>query len=434
MSRFFCSPKQESESYILTLVKGMAHERTQMHRGWLWLAVVVVLLVVFFTARSLFRQRLAVRAAEIRHEVIVNTVSTNGLVEPVRPYQFYSPLATTVQAVYVQPGDQVTAGKLLIALNDVDAQARLASAQSGVTAAQASLEAITHNGTQEQRQAAAAEVAQDRLARNQAQQDLDALTKLAATGAASPGEVAAARQRLQVADASLSAAEQSSHSRYSPNEIARARAAVTDAEAALTAARQVEAQTKIYAPINGTVYSMDAAPSEFEEQGKLILQMADLKRERVRAYFDEPEIGQLAVGQQILIRWDAKPGRVWNGHIVRVPVTVITYGTRRVGEVLVAIDESDAGLLPDTNVTVQVTISSQPNALSCPRAALYSENGQYYVYQIVNGELKRNPVTIGTPTLTQVPILSGLKQGDLVATGTENGQPLQQGVPIRVEQ
>ncbi len=412
----------------------MAHERRQLHRGWLWLAVVVMVLVVFFTARSLFRQRLMVRAAEIRHEVIVNTVSTNGLVEPVRPYQFYSPISTTVQAVYVQPGDRVSAGKLLIVLNDVDARARVASAESGVKSAQAALEAITHNGTLEQRQAAAAEVAQDRLALNQAKQDVDALTKLAATGAASPGEVEEARQRLQVAEASLSASEQSAQSRYSPDEVARARAALADAQAALTAAQQVEAQTKIYAPIDGTVYSMDAAPSEFEQQGKLILEMADLKHERVRAYFDEPEIGQLAVGQKILIGWDAKPGRVWNGHIVRVPVTVITYGTRRVGEVLVAIDESDAGLLPDTNVTVQVTVSSQPNALSCPRAALYSENGQYYVYQVVNGELKRTPVTIGAPTLTQVPILSGLKQGDLVATGTENGQPLEQGVPIKVEQ
>ena len=412
----------------------MAQDRKQPSRLWRWLAVLAVIVAVFFTARYMFRQRLVVRAAEIRHEVIVNTVSTNGLVEPVRPYQFYSPISTTVQAVYVQPGDHVPAGKLLVALNDIEARARVASAESGVKTAQAALQAVTHNGTQEQRQAAAAEVEQDRLAQSQAQQDLEALTKLAATGAASPGEVGAARQRLQVAEASLSAAEQSARSRYSPDEIARAQAALNDAEAGLAAARQVEAQTKIYAPITGTVYSMDAAPSEFEEQGKLILQMADLKYERVRAYFDEPEIGQLAVGQQILIRWDAKPGQMWHGHIVRVPVTVVTYGTRRVGEVLVAIDESDSGLLPDTNVTVQVTVSSQPNALSCPRAALYSENGQYYVYRIVNGELRRTPVTIGSPTLTQVPILSGLEQGDVVATGTENGQPLQQGVPVKVEQ
>jgi 2-keto-4-pentenoate hydratase/2-oxohepta-3-ene-1,7-dioic acid hydratase in catechol pathway len=30
-----------------------------------------------------------------------------------------------------------------------------------------------------------------------------------------------------------------------------------------------------------------------------------------------------------------------------------------------------------------------------------------------------------------VPILTGLQDGDIVATGTSNGQPLQEGVPIK---
>jgi HlyD family secretion protein len=118
---------------------------------------------------------------------------------------------------------------------------------------------------------------------------------------------------------------------------------------------------------------------------------------------------------------------------VRIPVTVITYGTRTVGEVIVAIDDADDGLLPDTNVTVTVTISSQADALSMPREALHSENGQYYVYKIVGDELKRTNVTIGAPNLTQVPILSGLKEGDWVATTATNGQPLQEGMPIKVQ-
>ena len=91
----------------------------------------------------------------------------------------------------------------------------------------------------------------------------------------------------------------------------------------------------VHAPSAGTVYSLDTKATEFVEEGKLLLQMADLHHERVRAYFDEPEIGRLAVGQQILIKWDAKPGMVWNGHIERTPVTVITSGTRSVGEVII---------------------------------------------------------------------------------------------------
>jgi HlyD family secretion protein len=410
----------------------MEEHKRHSARLWFWRVAAVLVVVVFFTARALMRDRLPVREAQASHQELVNTVSTNGRVEPEVNYEFYSPISTTVKEVYVQPGDLALAGKLLVVLDDVQARARLASAESGVKAAQAAVEAATHNGTQLERQMAAGDLARGRLERDQARRDLDALVKLNSTGAASPGEVTAARQRLESAEASLHTSEESAHSRYSPAEVARAQAALADAEANLAAARQVVAQTSIHAPVTGTVYSLSAGRTEFAEAGKLLLQLADLRHERVRAYFDEPEIGRLAVGQKIQIKWDAKPGHLWHGHIVRTPVTVITYGTRNVGEVLIEIDGGDGDLLPDTNVTVTVTTSSEPNTLSIPREALHSENGKPYVFKVVNGGLVRSSVTTGTINLTQVSILSGLNQGDWVATGTASGQPLQEGIPIKV--
>jgi len=88
------------------------------------------------------------------------------------------------------------------------------------------------NGTQAEQQASAAEMEQDRLARDQAQHDLDALTKLAATGAASPGEVTAARERLETAQASLNAAQQSAHIATRRRDCPR-QASLNDAQAAL---------------------------------------------------------------------------------------------------------------------------------------------------------------------------------------------------------
>jgi len=378
------------------------------------------------------RDRLPVRVVRVGHQQLINTIPTNGRVEPEMNYEYHSPVSTTVKAVYVQAGDQVPAGKLLMQLDDVQARARVVTAESGVKAAQAAAEAVTHNGTQEERLLAAAEIARNRLERDQARRDLDAVTRLNATGAASPSEVAAARQRLETAEASLHASEQSAQSRYSPAEVARAQAALADAEANLEAVREIVAKSSYYAPVAGTVYSLDAGRTDFVEEGKLLLQLADLNHDRVLAYFDEPDIGKLAVGQPILIKWDAKPNQVWHGHIVRTPSTVIIYGTRNVGEVLVQIDNSNADLLPDTNVTVTVTTSSEPNALSMPREALHSENGKPYVYKVAGDELVRTPVTIGTINLTQVAILSGLQEGDRVATGSTNGQPLQEGIPIKV--
>jgi HlyD family secretion protein len=411
----------------------MAEERKQSDRIrlWLWRGAGVLIVIVFITARFLMRDRLSVREVQVRHQQLVSTVPTNGRVQPDANYQYHSPAATIVKAVYVHAGDVVPAGKLLIHLDDLQAQARVATAESGVKAAQAAVEAATHNGTQQERQMAAADIARNQLERDQARRDLDALIKLNSTGAASANEVTAARARLDTAEANLHASQQSAQSRYSSAEIARAQAALSDAQTNLAAARAVVAQSSYYAPAAGTVYSLDAGPTDFVEEGKTLLQLADLHKEHVVAYFDEPSIGPLAVGQKALITWVAKLGAEWHGHIVRIPSTVIVYGTRNVGEVQVQIDSGDGELLPDTNVIVTVTTSSEPNALSLPRDAMRTENGKSYVYKVVNDTLVRTPVTIGTINLTQVAITSGLNEGDWVATGTTTGQPLQEGVPVK---
>ena len=396
------------------------------------MGLVAVLIIVFFVTRSLLRERITVRVAEVKHEELRRTIPTNGRVEPVSDISFTSPISTTVKSANVMPGDKVAAGKVLMVLDDIDARAREAAAQSGVKAAQAALDAALHNGTQEQQQMAAADLTRARLDRDQAQHDLDALTRLNSTGAASAAEVASARSRLQTADASLQAAKVASTNRYSPMDIDRARAALADAEAGLASARDVVSRTVLRAPIAGTVYQVEAAKTDFVEQGKLLLKMADLSKERVRAYFDEPDIGHLQVGQKIVIKWDARPGQEWHGHIERTPVTVTTYGTRHVGEVLVSIDDADGMLLPDTNVNVTVTTSTEPGVMSIPREALFSQNGQPFVFRVSGDTLVRTQVVTGIVNLTRVAILSGLKDGDRVATGSLSGQQLEEDVPIKV--
>jgi HlyD family secretion protein len=411
----------------------MTQERKQMDRRWLWLGATILLIVVFFSVRSLTRDRLQVRTAQVVRSALVASIDTNGRVEPEVNYEVHSPVATTIKAVFVQPGDQVPAGKLLMALDDAQLQARLATAENAVKSAQASLEIAIPNENRQQ-QLATANLKRALLERDEARRELKALNKLHASGAASSSEVSGAQQRLDSAEANLHAEEESGQIHSSPSEVTRAKAAVADAKANLTATRHIMDQAAVRAPVAGTVYSLDSTRTEFIEEGKLLLQMADLHHERVRAYFDEPDLGKLAVGQKIQIKWEAKPGREWNGHIERVPVTVINLGTRHVGEVLVQIDDADGELLPDTNVTVSVTISSQANVLTVPREALRTANGKPYVYKVMNNELQKTFVTPGTISNTKVAIISGLQEGDWVATGTANGLPLQVGMPIKVVQ
>ena len=413
----------------------MAEQKKQRSRLWLWLGVVALLVAVFLTAHYFLRGQVPVREAQAVYQPLSKTVSTNGRVEPENPKSFYSPIATTVKAVYVQEGDRVPAGKLLIQLDDTDALAKVAGAENALEQAQIGLNSVLHNGTQAERQTAEAEVARDRLEQTQAQNDLNALEGLAQSGAASPGEVAAARQRLATAAGALQAAEQNLNHRYAPGDVSQARAALANAKANLDAAQQTLAQTQIHAPITGTVYDLEVKTTEFAEAGKLLLQMADLREERVRAYFDEPEIGNLAVGQPVTINWNAKPNLEWHGHVERTPITVIMYGTRTVGVALIHIDDvANSGLLPDTNVTVTVTTANVPNALTVPREAVYPESGHPVVYKIVDGKLVRTPVTTGMFNLTEEQILSGLQAGSWVATGSPSGTPLQDGMEIKVVQ
>ena len=210
-----------------------------------------------------------------------------------------------------------------------------------------------------------------------------------------------------------------------PAEIARAQAALAEAEAALAAAQHIEAQTAIYAPIDGNHLHHGRRPSEFAEAGNLLLQMADLHHERVRAYFDEPDLGRLAVGQKVSIRWDAKPDREWHGHIYASGHGGHLYHAQRGRSADRSRRLPEDGLLPDTNVTVTVTISSEPNALSMPREALHEQNGKYFVFKIVGDELKRVPVTIGSPNMTQVRFSPALR----TATWSPPEQPT--GSPCR---
>ena len=410
----------------------MAEESKQKSRVWLWAVAALVLVVVFFVARSLTRDQVPVRAATASRTELINTVSTNGIVEPVRNYEFHSPLATSVKSILIQQGDHVKAGQVLMQLDDVAARARVAAAESALRTALASNEAIEHGGTLEERQSLSSTVTRDQLDITQKQQQLAALQKLHATGAASAAEVDAAQQRVALAQDTLATDQGRQKTRYASSERERAAAAVADAQANLLAARNVLQQTTLRASIAGTAYSIPVGSSDFVEEGKLLLQVADLTQLRVRAYFDESEIGRLAIGQKIRIVWDAYQGREWHGHIVVLPSTIQTFNTRNVGEVLVAIDDPDDVLIPETHVTVTVTTSTAPNTLTVPREALHSEAGKAYVYRIINGSLVRTPVVIGVPNLTQVPVTSGLNDGDLVATTSMNSLPLDEGLPVKV--
>jgi HlyD family secretion protein len=400
----------------------------------LWTLAAILLIIVFFAVRRLTREELPLRVAQATVQDLVTTDSTNGKVEPQHNFEAHAPAPGTVQRLYVRAGERVPRGKLLLSLDDADALAHSASALASLRGAQASYQATEHGGTQEERYSLADELAKAQMHRDQAQHDLEALKKLAAQGAAAPGEVTAAQQRLDLANTTLATLEKRQTARYSTADIAHSSADLEQAQAAYAAANTVVADSNVRAPFAGTVYSLPVSLSEYVHPGDLLLQMADLTKLQVRAYFDEPELGALHVGQPATIVWDALPGRTWHGRIVSMPSTIINYqNTRNVGEVLLSVDDPDGKLLPNTNVKVTVTEQNLQHVLTVPREALHSESGRDYVYLLHGKVLRRQRVTVGARNLTQVQISSGLAENATVALSTTNGEPLAEGVPVHID-
>jgi HlyD family secretion protein len=410
--------------------------KTTRHTARIWILTVVALILAFYAVRMATREKLPIRVATATVGDLTKTSATDGKVEPEPQANFeaHAPFPGVIRAVYVHSGEKVTAGKLLLAMNDTQAKEQVANALAALKGAQASYDAAVHGGTPSERLTLVGNLQKAKIERDQAQHDLDALRKLEATGAASASEVSAAEQRLATDNSVLQVLEQQQKNGYGPEDVAHARAALQDAQAAYAAAQDALRQAIVHAPFAGTIYSLLVAPTDYVNQGDRLLSMADLNKLQVLAYFDEPEIGDLQVGQPATIVWDARPNQVWHGHILRLPSTIITYNTRNVGEVLLSLDDADGNLLPDTNVRVTVTVANESNVLVIPRDALFFEQGSPYVYRVANGSLHRAQVTLGKLNLSEAQVVSGLKAGDVVATGTTNGQPLGDGQPVKIVQ
>lgn len=408
----------------------MATPRKRTNTRWIWLGSAVALIIIFYFVRMATRTRVPIRVGTVVRSQLKSTIPTNGKVEPQVNFEAHAPFPGVIKALYVHEGEQVHKGELLLTMDDTNARAQLATAKAALKSAQVNYQAMQQGGTQAQRLSLSGELSRATIDRDQAQRDLAALKQLQATGAASASEVAAAQGRLDADNAALANLQERKTSSFSTGDLAQAKDALAQAQAGYVAAQQVMDESNVRAPFNGTVYLIPVSRTEYVQQGELLLQMADLSKMQVRAYFDEPEIGKLRVGQAVTILWDAKPGKEWHGHIARVPSTIITYTTRNVGEVLVTIDDAHNDLLPNTNVRVTALVADEPNALNIPREALHTENGQPYVYRVEDGVLRHTNVKVGNLNLTQVEILSGLSEGQVVALGSTNGQPIGDGVAI----
>jgi HlyD family secretion protein len=408
-------------------------ETRGLRRTWLIVGAAVVFVALLAAFMSMGRKDIPVRGFRVRRQTLTSSISTNGKIRPVDNFEAHAPAPTTVARILVHEGDSVQPGQLLLQLDDLESRAQAAQAEAQLRSADADLQAVTLGGTQEEILTAQSHLAKARADFDTAERSLEATRRLQQEGAASTGETEAAQNRLKAAQAELNLAQQTQQSRYSAPEIERVQAQAAQARASLLAAQDVLLHSDIRAPRAGTVYSLPVHPGQFVNPGDLLVQVADLSLVEVVGYVDEPDIGHLHPGEAVEVGWDALPGRTWEGTVTGVPFTVVSVGARNVGEITCRVNNSDRKLLPNVNVSVVVVTTRAQDVIEVPREAVHAEDGQRFVFEIVNGTLRRRNVQTGISSLTEIEIVQGLAEGAEVALGPVNSlQALRDGMQVRV--
>jgi HlyD family secretion protein len=377
-------------------------------------ALVLIALLVFIGGRG---STARVAVADVVRENVSSVVSTNGKVEPILPRSFRASYPTFVERVYAVEGQQVKRGQMLFALDDMEVQADLAQARADLSAQEEALNVAKAGGHAGQLARAAADLQKAEASRDQLRRDNESLSRLVAEKAATPEELEQNKLQLTQAEADVQSFEKTKKALDQQAQLDQGRVALLVEHARVTV-RDLEERLESShgtAPFDGILYSLPIRQGDFVKAGDLLAELADLHKVRIRAFVDEPELGQLEVNQSVEIFWDAHPDRVWNGKTEVLPKQVVNRGTRSVGELICSVTNDRLDLLPNTTVDVRIQISERPAALVVPRGAVYIDGDKRFVFRVEDNRLHRRLIKVGIANPTKIEVVSGLSEGDVVA-------------------
>ena len=231
-------------------------------------------------------------------------------------------VAGYVAEVLVRDNQQVTAGQLLVRIDDRDYRAELAQSEAQKAAAAADLRNIEAQIGQQKARIAAGEA---QVASAGAQADYAASESRRYQGLISSGAVSRQREQLAQTDLKRSAAGlnesramlQTEHAALEVLESQRdkARAAVDNAEAAVEQSRLRLSYTTIAATEPGVVGDRAVRAGQLVQPGTRLMTLVPVHDVYLVANFKETQLGRLYRGEDVSIVLDAFPGRTLRGRI-----------------------------------------------------------------------------------------------------------------------
>lgn len=308
---------------------------------------------------------IAVDVAVARRGRIAHAASTTGVVSAVRQASLRAETGGRVSEVRVEDGATVSAGDLLIRIDDTRQSIAVAGARAQLTAVSEDL--------------------------SYAEKELARKRRLAEKGS--------------IASAALDAAEY---------QRAKAQAGVATAEANLRSARRALADTKVSAPFDGIASNVMVDVGDTTAPGAPLAEVFDLARIKVRIGLAGDELVGLSVGAAAGIRIEDLGGLELEGSVASIspaasPVTGLF-------EVEVQADNAEGVVRSGMVASVQLAGVEKQPAIIVPRDAVTRRGGHMVVFEIAEGRARMHRVRVGASDRESIEVLEGVSEGMQLAS------------------
>jgi RND family efflux transporter MFP subunit len=182
-------------------------------------------------------------------------------------------------------------------------------------------------------------------------------------------------------------------------------AQIKQALGSLQSAQANFAKTVLRTPISGTINSLNIKSGDFVSSFQSVAEVANNNALEIVAFVSDKERDILAVGDTVLIE------NQYEGRISQI-APAIDRATRKT-EVRITTENTNIKNGETVNITKEVAATSTvTTVVNIPLTAVKFEIEDGFVFNVVDGKLVQNPVTLGTIRGNSVTITDGLSATD----------------------
>lgn len=422
------------------------------------IAGVVVLVVIAAVVGGVFYSSAAsaplVTTATAAKETLGVIVTASGKVEAASRADVFAPVPGTLSTVEVKDGDAVRAGQTLAVMDKEPLRLQVRQAAAALKGAKAQLDAIKRGVPSAIDKAAAkAGVTAASASYDSVHASYEAF--LALFNASTPSVQAsmeATLTQLSIADKQAAAALASARSGQSKltaaSKVSAAKASaesgVDAASAALALAENNLDAATLTAPMDGVVVFNatgapgtdgalpKASPGTAVAPGAAIFTVIDMNSLNFNAQVDEADIDKVEAGMKAKVTLDAFAATTFTGTVATIRKTAVQTTTGGIAfPVLISVDEAGKKLLVGMSGSADIEVNAVSGALTVPIESILDDNGKKFVFVVTDNKVAKVQVTTGALTDTSAQVLTGLKDGDVVATSQLT--TLTDGMAVRVQ-